>query len=215
MALYRLLNNNDHRVECLLTTVNDQFERVSMHGLRTSLLQRQVESIEIEHQIVRLEGNVSNEVYESLMSQKLNDLKQKGFTCAGFGDIFLEELKVYRETQLRRVGIQCVFPLWKSDTSALIRDFISSGFKTIVICVNAAHLDSSFLGRLVDEDFLKDLPDGVDPCGENGEFHTFCFDAPFYKNPILFEKGETVYREYDHNGVKSGFYFLDLLPADK
>jgi uncharacterized protein (TIGR00290 family) len=139
----------------------------------------------------------------------------QGFTHAAFGDIFLEDLKIYREQQLASFNLQAVFPIWKRDTKQLIQDFISLGFKAILICVNASKLNQSFVGRIIDKDFINDLPEDVDPCGENGEFHTFCFDGPIFRKPITFEIGETVYREYDapsgqNENSKLGFWFCDL-----
>ena len=153
------------------------------------------------------------EEYEALMTKSVLHLKQQGFGCAAFGDIFLEDLKLYREKQLAALGIQPVFPLWKKDTTALLHEFLSLGFKAIIVCVNADKLDKSFAGRIIDKSFINDLPQGVDPCGENGEFHSFCFDGPIFKNPIPFTVGATIYREYEspNKEGKTGFWFCDLL----
>ncbi len=128
--------------------------------------------------------------------EKLKALKEEGFTGAVFGDIFLEDLKQYRETQLATIGFKAIFPLWKRNTAELMHEFIDLGFKTIVVCTKAEVLDENFVGRVIDKDFLKDIPAHVDPCGENGEFHTFVYDGPIFQKPVEFTIGEKVYREY-------------------
>ena len=163
--------------------------------------------------------------YESLMSGALRGLKEEGFTHGFFGDIFLEDLRLYREQQLTNFQMKAEFPLWKLDTLSLIHEFIDLGFKGIVVCVNAEVLDKSFAGRIIDHDFINDLPHGIDPSGENGEFHSFVFDGPYFKKPVLYEMGETVYREYKSPKDKNdqcfashprkdvmGFWFCELLP---
>ena len=126
---------------------------------------------------------------------------------------FLEDLKTYRENMLHPMGFEVVFPLWKKDTRQLVRDFINLGFKAVVICTNAQVLDKSFCGRMIDPSFLDDLPPNVDPCGENGEFHTFCFDGPIFRWPVPFRKGDLVYKTYPAPGLKEaeyGFWYCDL-----
>ena len=152
-------------------------------------------------------------------------MQKEKFTHAFFGDTFLEDLKKYREEQLSRVGIFCVFPLWKRSTVALMHEFIDLGFKTVVVCIKAELLPQEFAGRIIDKVFLKDLPKDVDACGENGEFHTFVFDGPIFKKPVPINVGEKVFREYkapkdesDNCFTKKpassmGFWFCDLLPA--
>jgi uncharacterized protein (TIGR00290 family) len=215
------LQQNGQAVEHLLTSVNAAHERVSMHGLRRTLMQQQLNSVGIAHSTVELPEEPSMATYGTLMKQAVERLQADGFTCAAFGDIFLEDLRKYREDQLGTLGMQTIFPLWKNDTKTLLADFIDLGFKAIVICVNADLLDASFAGRMVDKTFLEDLPENVDPCGENGEFHTFCFDGPIFTSPVLFESGEKVYREYklavdssQANQKKTiGYWFCDLVPA--
>ncbi|MFO8146540.1 MAG: diphthine--ammonia ligase [Gillisia sp.] len=224
-ALYKLQSHNDLKIEKLLTTLNSEADRVSMHGVRKELLLLQAKSIGLPVDIIELEGNVSMEVYNSKMSLAVSKLLKQGFTHSVFGDIFLEDLKEYREKQLAGVGLKALFPLWKKNSHQLINDFIASGFKAITVCVNSKVLDRSFCGRIIDHKFLADLPPGVDPCGENGEFHTFVFDGPIFKNPIEFEIGEIVQRSYKaHKGeddncfsddVKSwdtSFWYCDLIP---
>jgi uncharacterized protein (TIGR00290 family) len=194
-----------------------------MHGVRRILLEQQAASIGLPLHTVALPEMPSMEAYEVLMEQSIGQLKQAGFTTAVFGDLFLEDLRAYRESQLQRMGVSCLFPLWKTDSHALLRQFIALGFKAIVVCVNSQYLDQSFCGRLIDAAFIRSLPAGVDVCGENGEYHSFVFDGPIFSQPVLFEKGEVVYREYatprDPDDAcfgtpqpPAGFYFLDLLP---
>lgn len=213
MALHRLLNDPEYNVTHMLTSVNAAYGRVSMHGVRTELLQRQVEAIGLPFSVLSLPAEPTNEQYEQIVAARVAELKQAGCTHAAFGDIYLENLRRYREEQLAKVGLSAVFPLWGGNTSALMEHFCTSGFRAVVVCANASLLDKSFVGRQLDADFVRDLPPGVDPCGENGEFHTFCYDAPFFSRPVSFTAGEVVYREYDNAGVKSGFWFADLLPV--
>jgi uncharacterized protein (TIGR00290 family) len=212
LALHYLLQDPNYSVEYLLTSVNAHYNRVSMHGLRTELLQQQVNAIGIANGTIELPEQPSNAEYETLMRQKVAQLKASGFDYAAFGDIFLEDLKQYRERQLAAMRIKTVFPLWKKDTRQLLHAFIASGFKAITVCVNAQLLDDSFVGRIIDHDFINDLPKGVDVCGENGEFHTFCYDGPIFKHPVKFSIGETVFKEYKNKETKSGFWFCDLVP---
>ncbi|MBD1262735.1 adenine nucleotide alpha hydrolase [Maribacter polysiphoniae] len=215
LALYYLLEDPNYEVGYILTTVNGHYNRVSMHGLRRDLLEQQLQVIGIANGVVALPETPSNNDYEELMGRTVRQLKTDGFEYAAFGDIFLDDLRTYREEQLDKVGVKTVFPLWKKDTGQLIREFLDKGFKTIVVCVNADLLDASFAGRIIDEDFINDLPEGVDPCGENGEFHTFCFDAPYFERPVQFTIGEKVYREYKNGETTNGFWFCDLLPINK
>lgn len=211
LALYYLLQDENYSIDFLLTSVNAHYKRVSMHGLRVELLQQQLNAISIPNGTVELPEHPTNAEYEKLMGEKVDQLKANGFECAAFGDIFLEDLKKYREQQLQALNIKTVFPLWKKDTKQLINEFIDLGFKAVVVCVNAVLLDKSFSGRLIDKDFISDLPKEIDPCGENGEFHTFCFDGSVFKHPVKFAIGETVFKEYQNGGMKSGFWFCDLL----
>ena len=157
-----------------------------------------------------------------MMLDKVNTLKAAGCSKAIFGDIFLEDLKIYREQKLKEAGIECIFPLWQIDTNELIKEFIDAGFKAVVVCVNEQYLDESFCGRMIDKSFVNDLPSTVDVCGENGEFHSFVFDGPVFNQPIQFTKGDVVYKKYkapkpadDNNDHPAdyGFYFCDLIPV--
>jgi uncharacterized protein (TIGR00290 family) len=214
-ALYYLLQNQDYQVIHLLTAVNNHHDRVSMHGLRRELMLKQIAAIGLSFSTIELPEQPSMLEYEALMREAVLPLKAQGYTHAAFGDIFLEDLKTYREKQLAAFSLKAVFPIWKQDTKQLLSTFISLGFKAILICVNSSKLDQSFVGRVIDEEFINDLPIDVDCCGENGEFHTFCFDGPIFNYPIAFEVGSTVYREYDaplsqDESDKIGFWFCDL-----
>ena len=225
LALYKVKENNSLNIDCLLTNVNNFYDRISMHGVRRSLLQLQAEAIGIPLQTIELPEQPAMSEYENAMLIKTTELKKASYSKAIFGDIFLEDLKYYREQQLSKVGIDCIFPLWKMDTKVLIKEFLALGFKTIVVCVNEKFLDKSFCGRIIDEDFINDLPPDVDACGENGEFHTFVFDGPIFNQPINFKKGEITYRKYKApkeerdncfkpvSETEYGFYFSDLLPV--
>ncbi|QSB25216.1 diphthine--ammonia ligase [Flavobacterium sp. CLA17] len=228
LTLYKILQNPDYKIEYLLTSVNQKFQRISMHGVRVELLEAQAESIGLPLKIMQVPEMPTMEVYEKVMTETLTELKNEGITHSVFGDIFLEDLRKYRETQLARIDFEGVFPIWKIPTSELIQEFIELGFKTIVVCVNERYLDKSFVGRIIDQDFIKDLPENVDLCGENGEFHTFTFDGPIFSKPIAFEIGEIVYRKYERqeNEASSdtacdtsatdafdfGFWYCDLIP---
>lgn len=225
LALYHALNNGKYSIQKLLTNVNNLHRRISMHGVREELLEQQATSIGIPLQKMVLPDQPSMIEYEEQMLQTLIRLQHENFTHCLFGDIFLEDLKIYRETQLAKVNMTAVFPLWKRDTAELMNEFIDLGFKTTVVCVKAELLDESFAGRIIDKDFLKDLPSGVDPCGENGEFHTFVFDGPMFKGPVSYKTGEKVFREYKapadpkdncftnqpSKPSSMGFWFCDLL----
>lgn len=225
LALYHILKNKHLPVEKLLTTVNNEYRRVSMHGVREDLLEQQASSIGIPLLKLALNDQPSMEEYEKQMEDTIKQLQNEKFTHSIFGDIFLQDLRIYRETQLAKVGITPVFPLWERNTIELIYEFIRLGFKTIIVCVNEKYLDKSFCGRIINEKFMADLPADVDACGENGEFHTFVFDGPIFNKPVPFNIGETVYRKYavpkreKDNCFKAtkdddyGFYFCDLLPA--
>ncbi len=228
LALYHVLQNKTVDVELLLTTVNAQVNRVSMHGVRVELLHKQAESIGIPIREIRLPETVSMEEYNKAMHQSVTTLVNEKFEHTIFGDIFLEDLRKYREQQLAPSGLQVHFPLWQRKTNDLLHEFLDLGFKTVVVCVKASLLDQSFAGRIIDKYFIKDLPSSVDPCGEYGEFHTFVFDGPIFKSPIKFSIGEKVYKEYqapknsgennDHNCFSSnpypqmGFWYCELIP---
>lgn len=221
LAFYHLQKEDNYEIEKLITTVNQHFGRVSMHGLRTRLVELQAQAIGLPLSTIKLPEQPTMEVYNEIMEQELQKIMQEGFSCCGFGDIFLEDLKTYREEQLKPFGIKGIFPLWKKDTTDLLKEFIKLSFKAVVVCIKSELLDESFVGREIDESFLNDLPANVDPCGENGEFHTFCYDGPIFNYPIKFRKGDKVFRAYkspkqdsDEPDSSMGFWFIDLIPAN-
>lgn len=218
LAIYKTLQKDKFEITSLLTSINKEFQRISMHGVHVSLLEKQAESLGLPLLKMELPKEPSMEEYREIMSKTMNEVQSQGVTHSVFGDIFLEDLRKYREDQLQSIGMEGVFPLWKIDTTDLIHEFLELGFKTIVTCVNETYLDKSFAGRIIDHDFIKDLPEHVDPCGENGEFHTFTFDGPIFKNPIDFEVGEIVKKTYpkpkaDENDQEGEyvFWFCDLI----
>ncbi len=222
LALYHLLQNKSYTVEELVTTVNSHYNRVSMHGLRNELLIAQTNALGIKSSRIELPEMPSMALYEDKINQTVSALKANGFTHTAFGDIFLEDLRTYRQTQLSKKGITAIFPIWKRDTKALLKEFLDLGFKTIVVCANSKYFGEDFVGTVIDENFISSLPEGVDPCGENGEFHTFCFDGPIFKTPITFTVGEKVFREYntpkdeDDSICKAdayGVWYCDLVPS--
>ena len=197
LALYKTQQADNFEILSLLTSISQKHQRISMHGVRKELLLLQSESIGLPTTEMMIPDVPTMENYENAMRMALTPLINQGAEVSIFGDIFLEDLREYREQKLSEVGLKGEFPLWKQPTGELIKEFIDLGFKTITTCVNEKYLDQSFAGRVIDEDFLKDLPKNVDPCGENGEFHTFVFDGPIFSKPIPFEIGETVYRKYE------------------
>jgi uncharacterized protein (TIGR00290 family) len=205
MALYELQSIGTYEVLALLTTVTEQYDRVSMHGVRTSLLERQGESLGLPVEKVFIRKDASNEEYEARMRDKLAYYQARGASSVAFGDIFLEDVRQYREENLSRVGMKGLFPLWGRDASELANSFIGLGFKAVITCVDSNVLDRAFVGRDFDEQFLSELPPAVDPCGENGEFHSFVYDGPLFRSRILHKRGEIVLRD-------SRFYYCDLIP---
>lgn len=214
-ALYKIQQEAELSITKLVTTVNSESNSVSMHNLDVQLLKQQAEHLGIELHLIKLPaGDVSMVDYNKIMKDAVTSLKNEGFRISVFGDIFLEDLKRYREEKLQEIGMKAVFPLWKLDTKELLLDFIAKGFKAITICVNAKVLSKDFCGRIIDKDFVDSLPDGVDPCGENGEFHTFVFDGPIFSTPVSYIKGEVykkIYSEGNENNTwDSKFYYCDL-----
>jgi uncharacterized protein (TIGR00290 family) len=203
MALHTLLQRSDIHIAALLTTVTEGYERISMHGVRRELLERQVQSIGMPLHEVRIPPQCINPIYEARMEEALRVHFEKGVRKVAFGDIFLEDLRAYRENNLARVGMTALFPIWKRDTRELIRSFHANQFRAVAVCVDSKVLDPSFAGRELDESFFRDLPSHADPCGENGEFHSFVFDGPIFQSPIPVRTGEIVNRD--------GFVFCDIL----
>jgi uncharacterized protein (TIGR00290 family) len=204
MALGELMQASTYEVAALITTITEDYDRISMHGTRRLLLEQQAASIGLRLHKVSIPKSATNEEYETRMAHALLVYRKLGIDTIGFGDLFLEDIRLYRERFLSRFDMKGIFPVWHRNTTEFIKDFIDLGFKAIVTCVNAELLDESYAGRLIDGEFLQSLPHGVDPCGENGEFHTFVFDGPLFRQPVKFRLGETVLRE--------SFWFRDLVP---
>jgi len=202
MALHGMRQEKDVRVVALLTTVTSGYERISMHGVRRSLLVQQAQRLDLTLHEVRIPPQCVNLDYEEQMSQALLSMKRRGVCRVAFGDIFLQDLREYRERNLARVGMTAIFPIWKRDTRQLVQDFCAMGFRAIAVCIDSKALPREFAGRELDKEFFRDLPQGVDPCGENGEFHTFVYDGPIFSSAVAVERGEVVERD--------GFYFCDL-----
>lgn len=208
MAAYELLKSRRYEIAALLTTVTEGCDRISIHGVRRELLEAQAESLGIALRKVYIPQSCVNADYESRMEETLKEFRRAGVGAVAFGDIFLEDLRAYRERGLDKLGMKALFPIWKRGTSELPKTVFALGFKAIVCCADSRTLDRSFIGKAFDEDFLSRLPPGVDPCGENGEFHSFVHDGPIFKRPIGFSIGEIVERE-------PHFLFCDLLPTQR
>jgi uncharacterized protein (TIGR00290 family) len=204
LALQRVLARTDLRVEALLTTVTADFDRISMHGVRRELLEVQAKALGVPLRQVLISRSATNDEYEAKMGEALSAYRARGIDTVVFGDLFLEDIRAYRERLLAKHGMRGFYPLWGLDTGALIRDFIAQGFKAALVCIDPARLSPRFAGRVIDPALLADLPADVDPCGENGEFHTFVFDGPIFRAPVRFSFGERVCRD--------SFWFCDLIP---
>ncbi len=228
LALNRIWHDARYEVVALLTTCNEHFQRVSMHGVRVELLEQQAAAIGLPLEKVFVSQRSSNEEYQQKMSACLRAHHALGVTACAFGDIFLEDLKRWREENLAKVGLRGIFPLWKNDTRDLIREFFALGFSTVICCVNDACLGEAAVGCKMDENFVASLPPEVDPCGENGEFHSFAYAGPIFKQPVPFAVGEKVYRPIEQTHPTDanssyvcppsprrtkGFWFCDLLPV--
>jgi uncharacterized protein (TIGR00290 family) len=194
LALDRVRRSGAYEVRALITTVNAEFRRVSMHGVREELIDLQSEAIGIPVHKMYVGGRGSNDDYVPALRAALESFKNRGITNVIFGDIFLEDLRQWRESLLAGFGMTGVFPLWQQDTRALVQEFIDRRFKAIICCTNDAQLTQSEVGRSLDAAFVQGLPPGVDPCGENGEYHSFVHDGPIFRRPVAFEIGEIVYR---------------------
>jgi len=197
------LRRQDVEPEALITTVTDAYDRISMHGVRRELLARQADAAGIPLIEVRIPPACVNEVYEARMAQAFASPPLSDVEEVAFGDLFLEDVRAYREERLAATGRSGLFPLWGHDTGVLAREFIAAGFQARIVSLDPRVLDASFAGRAYDEQLLAELPAGVDPCGENGEFHTFVHAGPIFSQPVACETGEVVERE--------GFVFCDLL----
>jgi len=206
LALHELQQTGQAEIVALLTTLTEGYDRISMHGVRVDLLEQQAAALSLPLEKVYIPPGASNEQYEAEMTRRLTAHLERGVSTVAFGDIFLEDIRAYRESNLARVGMKAIFPIWKQDTTALAHRFIESGFRAIVTCVDTDVLDGAFAGRDYDEPFLADLPDDIDPCGENGEFHSFVHDGPNFASPVPCRKGDVVLRD-------NRFNYCDVLPV--
>ena len=235
MALDRVLRSGEYEVGSLITTINPEFGRVSMHGVRESLVEAQAEAAGLPLQRMLVGSAGGNDIYVAALRSVLFDLRAQGVEAVIFGDIFLADLRAWREGFLAEAGMKGVFPLWGEDTRALAEQFVARGFKAVICCADDARLDEQAVGRTLDEAFFAGLPAGVDPCGENGEYHSFVYDGPVFRTPVRYRPGERVYRplapaaaavdasaDPAHPAIPvpaapaetatKGFWFLDLLP---
>jgi uncharacterized protein (TIGR00290 family) len=204
-ALWRLQQGPEYEVIGLLTTLTEGYDRVSISGVRRELLERQAKAVALPVHEVWIPPQCVNPVYEARMGQAIERLKANGVEALAFGDLFLEDVRAYRERQMAPTGLSCVFPIWGDDTTLLSRQMVESGLKATLVCVDPRQVPRELVGRAYDETLLDELPRSADPCGERGEFHTFVWDAPNFASPIGVRAGETV--------VRDGFWFADLLPV--
>lgn len=205
LAWHALQKDTRYRVAVLITTLTEGYDRISMHGVRRSLLVDQAEAIGLPLEEVWIPPKATNAIYENRMAETFIRLREEqNIHSVAFGDIYLEDLRTYRENQLAALDLSCLFPLWKRDTDELAREFGTTGFRGVTICVDPRQLDSSFVGRELDAAFFADLPADCDPCGENGEYHSFVYRGPGWSRDISFLRGEIVERD--------SFFYCDLLP---
>jgi uncharacterized protein (TIGR00290 family) len=204
-ALYEVLRTKRYEVLELLTTVTRDYDRISIHGVRRVLLEQQADALGFPLEKMLVPKGVTDAEYEDIMLKVLNRHVADGVFSVVYGDLFLEDVKKYRERMLAKIGMKGIFPLWKRNTLELAREFIDLGFKAVITCVDSKSLGKNFAGREFDRKFLADLPADVDPCGENGEFHSFVYDGPIFSKSVLFTKGEILLRE-------NRFHYCDLVP---
>jgi uncharacterized protein (TIGR00290 family) len=206
MAAYQLLASQKYEIASLLTTVTEGYDRISMHGVRRSLLEQQADSLGVPLHQIMIPKDCPNQIYEARMREALEHFKARGITKVAFGDLFLQEVKQYRDERLALAGMTGLYPIWMRDTGELVSTFIDLGFRAILCCVDTQAIDASFAGREIDQALLRDLPDSADPCGENGEYHSFVYAGPIFKRPIPCRAGERVLRT-------ARFNYCDILPA--
>ncbi len=203
-ALHTLQQDPEFEVVGLFTTVNEEFQRVAMHGVRTELLRRQADSIGLPLEIIYIPFPCSNEQYAARMGAFVDSATSRGIACFGFGDLLLEDVRQYREQRLQGTGIEAVFPIWGADTAALPARMFASGLRTLITCLDPSKVPAHLAGRELSPALLAELPEGTDHCGENGEFHSFAFDGPMFRHKIDVRIGDIVTRD--------GFVFADVLP---
>jgi len=207
LALAALLNSPEYEVVGLFTTITEEYDRISMHGVRRELVEAQARAIGKPLTTVLIPPGCVNDIYQQRMKETCLEFQKQGINHVAFGDLFLEDIREYRNKMLGQLGMEAVYPVWGLETTGLAQDFIRRGFKAILCCIDPKQVEPGFCGRDFDEAMLRDLPDAVDPCGENGEFHTFVYDGPIFRQPIACTKGEVVLRD--------NFWFCDILPEHK
>jgi uncharacterized protein (TIGR00290 family) len=206
LALHDILSGREYQVAGLLTTITKGHDRLDMHDIRYSLLDRQAEALGYPLEMVTISSHTSNADYEDSLVKSLRKYKEAGVTSVVFGDIFREDLRKYRELNLARLGMKALFPMWKKDSFQIMEALITLGFKAIVVSVNTNALDSRFVGRPIDWRFIFDFPKTADVCGEHGEYHTFVHDGPVFKRAVSYTAGETLMRD-------NHFNYRDLIPV--
>jgi uncharacterized protein (TIGR00290 family) len=205
MALWKL--PPDYQPAALITNVNRDQNRVSVHGIRRELLERQADALGLPLHVVELPGKPSNADYEACIEAGFAPFREQGITRVVYGDLFLEDIRRYRDDHLTRMGLQGLYPLWGMDTGTLIDEFISAGFKAVITCTDTTQVDARFAGRTIDHDLLNDLPQHADPCGENGEFHSFVYDGPLFQSEVRFNLGDNFW-------LDDRFCYIDLDETD-
>jgi uncharacterized protein (TIGR00290 family) len=206
MAAYQLLASQKYELAALLTTVTEDYDRISMHGVRRQLLEQQAESLGIPLRQIVIPKDCTNEIYEARMREALSHIKSQGITKIAFGDLFLQDVKQYRDERLALAGMTGLYPIWMRDTAELVRTFIGLGFKALIACVDTQAIDAAFAGREIDHQLLRDLPESADPCGEYGEYHSFVYAGPIFKKAIACRAGDRVLR-----GER--FNYCDIVPV--
>jgi uncharacterized protein (TIGR00290 family) len=204
-ALYRIIKEGRYKVAFLITTITKDFNRISMHGIRRELLNMQADSLGIPILPVEISYKAGNAEYESKMKEVLESLQSKGINRVAFGDIYLEDIRKYREEKMSQIGMSCIFPIWGCDPLKLAGEIVNAGFKATICTLDPSKLSRDFIGNEYNMELIQSLPPSVDPCGERGEFHTFAYGGPIYRKPVRFRTGETVERD--------SFLFIDLIPA--
>lgn len=219
-ALFKL-QNEGVEVEELSVNISQNYQRVSMHGLRKELLLQQLKQVNIPVEIIELPSFPNAAQYELTMGKHYHDLYDKGFRLAVYGDIFLEDIKNFRQSLLSKYGLKASFPLWGMKSETIVNELLDNGFKSIIISADAKKVPQEFVGETLSRELIKDLPEGIDPCGENGEFHTFCYDAPIFENKVEFKKGELItkcltspLKTSNPDELEMPFHYLDLLPKE-
>lgn len=219
-ALYKLLQSGEYEVKSLHTVFDAELKRVGLHGVPEHLIEAQAVALGIPLEKIYLPKDDSHQSYEEVIKRFCTAKKTEGIDHIMYGDIFLEDLKAYRDKQLASVGLQGVYPIWKQNTRQLVEEFIADGFKTVVCAANTAMFDQEQVGETIDQNWIDNLAEGVDPCGENGEFHTFVYAGPLFKTEVAVTRGEVVEKSYEYNKkeedgsltpMKSGFWFQELL----